>query len=384
MARRSFAQPLIWVLGDAPPPAGPHVAVVPGADVPLLPLDLPEKLRGIARERVGRRMLTEQLGLPMTELEVRPFAPKGKPGQWTRALVGEAQRLQDWRAQLAKGCIALVPDYLALPCAAEVWTIETAGETVSARLGIEDGFSAEPDLAEALLAEAADRGKPRAVLRLGEAHGPLDALIDGLGMPVYGDPAELAKDGNAKPLRWTDATRGIDLKEPPSVDFDRLRSGMRRWRAPVLAAVLAVAAFLGSVVVETHQLQAERQRDQGLAQGLVREHFVPSGPILDMRAQVTAAVQAADQAPDEAVEIDPLVLFQTAAPYLTGDRISLRAISYRGDTGLVASVEIGDFAGLDQLVADLRADRFEVELLESSARQGEGVAARLRLLTAAE
>ena len=78
------------------------------------------------------------------------------------------------------------------------------------------------------------------------------------------------------------------------------------------------------------------------------------------------------------------MLFQTAAPYLTGADIRLQSVAYRGDTGLVAAVEIGDFAGLDRLVADLRADRFEVDLLDSSARAGPGVAARLRLAAAAE
>lgn len=383
MARRMPAQPLIWRLGDGRPPSAPHLAVAPGAEAPLLPIELPEKLRGMARERVGRRMLSEQLGLPPGDLEVRPFAPRGKPGQWSRALVAEAVRLQQWRGALGKGCIALLPDYLALPCAAGVWTVEVADGTVRVRLGVEDGFTAEPDLTEAMLAEAAERATPKAVLRLGEARQPLDDLIAGIGAPVIADPAALDRAGH-KLLRWTEAARGVDLKAPPGRDFDRLRAGLRRWRAPVLVAVLALAAFLASVVAETRTLRAQAARDRALAEALVREHFVPAGPILDVRAQVAAAVAAAGQPQAGAVQADPLVLFQTAAPYLTGADIRLQSVAYRGDTGLVAAVEIGDFAGLDRLVADLRADRFEVELLESSARPGTGVAARLRLAAAAE
>lgn len=382
MARRIPARPLIWTLGDGAPPPGPHVAVVPGTETPLLALDLPPKLRGIARERVAQRMLSEQMGVPLSDLEVRPFAPKGARAPWTRALVAEAARLEDWRGRLAKGCLALLPDYLALPCAAEVWTIDVAGGTVRARMGVEDGFSGEPELAEILLAEASEGETPKAVLRLGEALASLDDLLAGVGAPVFRDAAALVRDGH-RILRWSDAADGIDLKDPPSADFDRLRGVVRRWLAPAAVAVLALAAYLGSVLVETRQLEALRDRDRRLAEGLVREHFVPSGPILDMRAQVTQALAGAGQGQeDTAAEADPLVLFQTAAPYLTGDSISLQSVSYRADGGLVAAVEIVDFAGLDQLVADLRADGFEVELLESSARQGAGVAARLRLAAA--
>ncbi|MDJ0827631.1 MAG: type II secretion system protein GspL [Rhodobacter sp.] len=379
MARRGPAQPLIWTLGEGAPPSGPHLAVVPGAEAPLLPLDLPPKLRGIARERVAQRILTEHLGLPLEELEVRPFAVKGP---WTRAVVGAADRMQAWRARLGPGCLALLPDYLALPCAAGIWTVEADDAGVRARLGVGDGFSAEPDLAAALLAEAAEREPPQAVLRLGAAEPAVDAVLAGLNVPVVADAAALVEAGHEPPMRWVEAAGGIDLKDPPRADFDRLRGTLRRWRAPVAVAVLALAAYLGSVAVETGQLRAARDRDRGLAEALVRDHFVPAGPILDIRAQVTAAVEAAAGPETGTVETDPLVLFQTAAPFLTGDDIRLQTVAYRADTGLVAAVEIADFAGLDRLVADLRADRFEVELLESSARQGAGVAARLRLLRA--
>ena len=81
---------------------------------------------------------------------------------------------------------------------------------------------------------------------------------------------------------------------------------------------------------------------------------------------------------------DRLILFQTAAPVLTGETVALQAVSYRADTGLVAAVELTDFAALEQLEADLRSLGFAVETLDSSARQQGGVAARLRLAETGE
>ncbi len=354
-----------------------------GAEVPLLPLNLPDKLRGIARERVGQRMLVDRLAVPLDDLEVRPFAAKGRAGQWTHAVVADAKRLAGWRDALPAGCIALLPDYMALPCAPEVWTVQVRSDAVLARLGLDDGFSAEPELAEVLLAEAADAGVPKAVLVLGEPSATLQAVLDRLDVPVFNDLEALVKAGHPKPLRWADAARGIDLKDPPSATFDRLRDQVRAWRLPVVFAVLALAAFLGSVALETRRLQDQSAGDQATARDLVRQYFVPTGPILDMRAQVTAAVAAAAQ-PEaaDAADADPLILFQSAAPLLDRDSVSLQAVGYRADTGLVISANVSDFSELDTLVADLRDGGFLVELLDSSARQSGGVAARMRLIGA--
>ena len=58
-------------------PAGRHVVLVPGAEVPLLALDLPERLRGPAREDVARRQLRDRIGLDAARIEMRPFSPPG-------------------------------------------------------------------------------------------------------------------------------------------------------------------------------------------------------------------------------------------------------------------------------------------------------------------
>ena len=83
--------PVFWRLGSGVPPSGAHVAVVPGAQAPLLALELPDGLRGIARERVAQRQLVEQLSSRAEAFEMLPFLPKGAK-RWTRVLVADAEQ----------------------------------------------------------------------------------------------------------------------------------------------------------------------------------------------------------------------------------------------------------------------------------------------------
>ena len=372
--KRLTGLPTLWRLGAASP-NGPHVASVPGALAPLLPLDLPEKLRGVARERVAERQLIEQLSMPPGGFEMRPFLPKGAK-HWTKVLVVDAGLAEAWRKSLRPGCIALAPDYMLLPTAPGLWSIEVIGDSIIARLGPEDGFAAEAGLALALLAQAVP---PKAILRLGATHGDLDAYLAGLTVPILTDPAALKKAGFAL-MRWTDALGGLDLKDPPSALYDRLRAKVKRWRVAVICAVLAAAIWAGTLALDTQKLRAEARQESEIMLALVREHFVPRGPILDVRAQVSAALQTA-AVPDapEVEALPPITQFQIAAPVLTDETLRLLTAAYRADTGLVTSVEAVDFAALDQVTEDLRGAGFVVDQLDSRAQQAGGVVARLRL-----
>lgn len=368
--------PVLWRLGAGHPPGGAHVALIPGEEAPLLPLELPDRLRGAARERVAERQLAEALSLPPAGFEMQPFQPKGVK-VWRRAVVAEAETAAAWRLMLARSCQGAVPDYLALPAAEGLWTLRVEETRVLARLGVEDGFAAEPDLALALLQAAP---APRAVLRLGAA--PEEALagfLDGLDVPVLTEAAALRKAG-FRPLRWSDAVDGIDLKTPPRAVQDRVRAGLRRWRMAGLAAMLAAAAYGGALWIETRRLDAAAARDSARIQDLVRAHFVPAGPILDIRAQVAAGMaQVRAPAAPEAPPLTPLEQLKLAAGYLSRDALVLQSVAYRSDTGLVATIEAVDFAALGVVREDLTAAGFTVEELDSRAQQSGGVVARLRL-----
>jgi len=372
---RPQGAPPLWRLGEGAAPSGAYVALAPGALVPMLPLLLPEKLRGIARERVAERQLVEQLSTAADGFEMQPYTAKGAK-LFDRVLVADAAQASGWRKGLRPGCQGLVPDYLGLPAAPGLWAVEVGDGVVRARLGVGDGFAAEPELALALLA-AADA--PRAVLRLGAADDAVDGYLAGLDVPLLDNPGALKKAGFT-PLRWAESVGGVDLKDPPSAVYDRLRTRLLRWRTAVVCGVLALGLWLGMVVLETQNLQADAARDRALADGLVRAHFVTSGPILDVRAQVTLALEAASgPVATETATLPALTQFQIAAPVLTAQTLRLLTVAYRADTGLVAAVEATDFAALDQVIADLQDANFLVEQLDSRTQQSGGVVARLRL-----
>ena len=367
--------PVFWRLGSGAPPWGAHVAVVPGALAPLLPLDLPDGLRGIARERVAQRQLVENLSAQADSFEMLPFLPKGAK-RWSKVLVADAAKAGEWRNALARGCKALVPDYLSPPSAPGLWRIRIEGGILTARTGVEDGFSAEPDLGREMLAESAP---PKAVLRLGEADAALDGYLSGLNVPILREVGALKKAGFA-PLRWAEATGGIDLIKPPSAAYDRLQETIRRWRVPVLFAAMALAAWCGAMFLDARNLQDRAALVRADTTEMVRSHFVPAGPILDIRAQVSAGV------PEEMVEDVPveqapdgLALFGYAAPVLTRDDVQLQGVSFRPETGLVATVVAVDFAALDRMIADLEQEFAIVEQLDSRARASGGVVSQLGL-----
>ena len=109
---------------------GPHVLLVPGAEVPSLTLDLPGKLRGQAREDVARRQLRDRFGIEDTGkdrgTEMRPLRAGGGADRFTRVLVADGARLDHWRSAAMDGCRDVLPDYLALPAARGLWPLAAA------------------------------------------------------------------------------------------------------------------------------------------------------------------------------------------------------------------------------------------------------------------
>mgnify|MGYP000406782954 CR=1 FL=1 len=118
----------------APAPRGRHVVLVPGEAVPLVALDLPDRLRGAAREQVAQRQLADLLGAEAGALQMRPYALDGNAEGWTHVLVTERAALDRWRGQVGKGCVAVLPDYLALPVDETSWTLAGTPDRLRARI----------------------------------------------------------------------------------------------------------------------------------------------------------------------------------------------------------------------------------------------------------
>lgn len=365
-----------------PLPGRPFVALVPGAEAPLLPLDLPAGLSGPARERVARRQMRDVLGPGAAEM--RPARLGAAREGWRRMLVCDAAARAQWAARVAgTACRAVLPDYLALPAAPGLWVIETETGQVRARLGPEDGFAAESDLALALLETAAEQTPPRAVLRLGPPLAALDDWLHAQGWPSAESPeGPVEQEEIAPPLRFGHGELALDLARDPEAERAALRGGMVRLVAALVLAFAGFGFWAASVQIETTRLA-----DQGLvyrknAERLAREGLIPSGPILDLRAQARGALERARGRLTQAEgEARPLEALRLAGEVLVSQELRVTRAAYQPGTGLVIDLEIADFAALDTVVAALRDAGTEARVAQSVTRDGAGVEAVLALAT---
>lgn len=406
---------------------GGELVLVPGTEAPLLDLELPRGLRGQARERIAWRQLRDLLGLTPDQVEMRPYPGGSANGNWQRALVVDAARAARWRARAGAGAQALLPDYLALPAAPDLWVIASDAAGLRVRLGVEDGFSAPPDLAPALirraLAEAgldhadpetdpetepgtgpgtgpetaaadapapppepaahrdtqrgqkpagtgSDTGRnaPRAVLVLDPPPPWLGPLLDRAGLPCVTDAAALAGLGLAPPRLLAHGEMAADLARDPRAEAARLRRRIGPWRWTVLAGALALAVWAGDRLQAIRSAEAETARLRAETTALVRTHFLPQGPILDIRAQVSRALAAAQaEAAAARQRVSPLLLFGQAAEVIAAEGAVTELVRHAKDDGLDLTLRLPDFAATDRLLAALRSAGLAVTLRDARA-----------------
>ena len=359
-------------LGDAP--AGGSVAgklvLVPGALAPILTLDLPRRLRGHAREQVALRQVRDRLGLTPEQVELHPL-PGGAEGPdgWSRALLADRAQLAEWRQSAGTRSHALLPDYLALPTSPDLWVCRLNGAgMVQVRMGVRDGFSAAPAPARAMLARALDRGdRPRALLRLGEAVPEIEALAAENDFPVIDKPEAAAGLGLSAPKQLGHGELGWDLRRDPRAARMRLRRRVLPWRWPLLAGAVAAALWAAAQVIAIDRLQTQTRTALDEALTLARTHFVPDGPVLDIRSQVSRALrQRREMAGRVASDVSVLDLMAVVAPVLDAAGAAPKDLRYTPKEGLGLQVGMPDFAALDRLVAALGAeDGLDVTLQRS-------------------
>lgn len=367
---------------SGPMPQSGQVALVPGTDAPVLALDLPDTLRGRAREQVARRQLQDALGAGHS-IEMRPFLGTRDANHWTRAVVADGALLEGWRAAAGENCRAVLPDYLSLPAAPGMWTVEQQGNDVLVRLGLEDGFSADPDMAKLMLSQALAEHSdpPQVVLQLGAPLSGLGAMMQTAGVKVVGSVQDLSDLGLEAPKVLGHGELGLDLRSDPQAARQRLRAQVLPWRLPVVLGLVAAGLWAMAQIVTTNKIDDELDRERQETLALTRAHFVPSGPVLDIRVQVSNAL-AARRKIAEAWQgrVSPLVLLGQAAEVVARQNAEPDQISYKVSEGATLLVQVADFAAVDRLVAGLQDAGLDVELTQSSASEDlAGVQATLRL-----
>ena len=383
---RAPGPPRLHRLGaDVPLPHAPFVALVPGAQAPLIPVELPQGLRDPAREAVAHRQLRDRLGPETGTPEMHPARLAGRESDWRALLMVDPAAAAAWRTEIAPAgaaCTAILPDYLALPAAEGLWVIETEADgPVRARLGPHDGFSAEPALAAEMLRRAgdADGAAPAAILWQGPDLPQLRAALpDPATVPLVSEPGALP-EGMPAPERFAHGELDLDLSADLGARAAALHARLAALRLPAALAVAGVAAWAVAVEIDARQAEADAAALRAGIHEDVRADFVPEGPITDVRAQVTRALDtrraAAEPGPAAARPLDDL---HDAAAILEGTEARLAAAALQPGGAIQLDLTVADFAALDAVAEALRAGGLEAGIGESSAA-GNGVTGRILL-----
>lgn len=363
-------------------PLEPFVAMIRGADAPLHEFNLPKGLRGQAREKVARRQVADNLGLAQNDVEVRPFLTGADKGLWTRAIVVASDKMATQRGKFAAGrALAILPDYLTLPATTDVWVIEVQDDTVKIRIGLNDGFSGEPDLALLQLAEIQKSAVPRAILRLGGTDAAIDGFLARLNLPILQDAKDFTGDLAPAPQLFAHGELLADLSQNAQAAFYAMKRVFRTWRFFVILVALAVVLWSVSMNLRTAELAESAVETRRQTTQLVRDNFIPTGPILDVRAQVSGAISGLNsQIQTARNKVAPLDLLKSTALVAAAAPTSILGAFYQAGDGLNVTFQTGDFAALDRLVAALEAADIAVTIGQSSASEnGEGVTSQLML-----
>lgn len=361
---------------DGSAAAAPHqVVTVPGETVPLFALDLPARLHGQAREQVARRQLAARLGLRSDQFSMQPFAPARKTAAaWTRVLAADTGWLDSLRRLPGR---AVLPDYLALPAAAGVWSLALRGSgpgaAISVRLGVEDGFTAQAPLALVMLQQALDSTpRPKVLLLPQDAPPEFAELARIRDIPVAASPAAVAALGLPQPVVLGHGELACDLRRNPMAAQAQLERKLRPWRWPLLAAVLAAALWSAAQITAIRRIEAQTAAAAAETTALAQTHFTNGAPVLDARLQISRALSGLRTAAGPAAQPDVLELTRRIAAVAAKAGARAESLSYQQGEAVRLAVRLADFAAADQLAAALRAQGLAVQLTDSRADGSEG------------
>lgn len=379
-----FSDPFVYLSEGAPALKARQIGLVSGIEVPLMEVALPAALRGHAREQVAERQLCDALASGRESVEIHPFHSPGEERAWTRVLVADRTRLDAWRHMAGPACKAVLPDYLALPAGEGIWTLgQTGGGVVLARLGPADGFSALPGVAERLLKDAlAGPGpRPRAVYSPGALRPELETLFAAHDVPVARNAEALRALDLELPKPLTHGELAFDLRRDPRAARARLRASVLPWRWPVLVGLIAAGLWAAAQMLAIRGIEEQTAHYRAVTLETVRAEFVPSGPVLDIRTQVSRALaEARVAAASTGNAVSPLDLLGLAADVTAARKAVPDYADYTVENGLSALIRVENFAASDDLTEALREAGLKITVVESRVSDGqEGVRTELRI-----
>jgi general secretion pathway protein L len=343
--------------GDGNLPDGPFVGLIDGAMVPLLSFVLPKGLKGNARRDVAMRQLRDQIGTAAQSVEIQPLHGTRSKDLWTHGIVKDKAvdaLISGLGLKDNVGCAAVLPDFMALPAAEDLWTIDVGECATRVRLGVDDGFSGEAAFAVLSLDKALVRDKPRGVLRLGRENTQIDAFLAALDVPIVDAPVAMEQHDLPVPQVYSHNELALDLRVNGQAEIADAARNIRAAVWPVLVGVAALGIWMVSMSMNTNaaRTQALNLRKETLQ--VVRENFVPTGPILDVKRQVSQAIiNAKDAAKSDATDNTPFEVLRQAGVALGDYPDVLKSTSFSQAEGLILRLSLDDFKTLDEIVATI-------------------------------
>jgi general secretion pathway protein L len=162
----------------------------------------------------------------------------------------------------------------------------------------------------------------------------------------------------------------VDFLADPRAALDRAARRLSGWLRIAALLVFAAACVAAALMIEIRQARAVATLARAEAEAMARRTLLPSGPILDLRAQV--ARRLAEIAPGAGAGAPASVaalLRQASVPLAGTDPQSL---VYQPPGRLTVELQLGDFAAVDALGETLRGAGLDVTVASASADAASG------------
>lgn len=303
------AQPVRWLLGAADGqrsvargslPTGetdpelmrhiaayPALVLVPATEFVFHRVTLPRRALRQVRQ-VLPFMLEEQLA---TDIDQLHFAVLQQQGDICEVAVVDKRRMRHWLArceQLELRVLALLPDALALPLVNNGWSAVREERVWLFRRERNVGMAAEPSWLAALLAAS----RPLPMIHCYSAPPEEGETLADWRPQAPQDLLQLAAAG--------DPYRGADLRQGEFSKTSPWRTGIRPWRAVVLALTVYLLLLTGDAALSHYRLwqQAEHWRQESVR--VYRQLFPAEKNVVNPRVQMQQHLQRLQPSSDSA------------------------------------------------------------------------------------